>query len=142
MAVHYINHEIKVSVKNKRSISNWIKEIISKHSKKTGNIQFIYTSDKEIIEVNKKFLKHNYYTDVITFDYSHDDIIEGDIFISIDTILSNSQKFATTFDEELHRVMIHGILHLIGFTDKTLAERKEMTEKENESLNIFYKRYE
>jgi probable rRNA maturation factor len=142
MAIYFSNHETNYLLKNKRKVVNWIKEISSIHNKKVTNISIIFSNDKYILEINNKYLKHNYYTDIITFDYSYEDKIEGDIFISIDTVLSNSNIFNTNFNDELLRVIIHGILHLIGFNDKSNEEKEIMRNKENESLEIYYKRYE
>lgn len=105
--------------------------------KKTGDIAYIFCSDERILEINKQYLQHDYYTDIITFDYSEDNIISGDIFISIDTVKSNSLDFGSDFETELLRVIIHGILHLCGQDDKSPELRMEMTRKENEALAKF-----
>lgn len=137
MAISFNNHEIKFNLKNKKQIKNWIKKIIEEHKKSTGNISYIFTSDNYILEINNKYLNHNYYTDIITFDYSIDELIEGDIFISIDTVISNSQKFKTNFNEEMLRVIIHGIFHLIGYKDKSKQQKVEMRELENKAILYF-----
>jgi len=142
MAIYFSTHETKYCLKNKRRIIYWIKEISSIHKKKVGDISIIFTNDSYILEINKQYLKHNYFTDIITFDYSNKDIIVGDIFISVDTVESNAQRFNTTFNDEILRVIIHGILHLIGFNDKIDEEQKEMREQENKSLELYYKKYE
>jgi len=142
MAVHFVNHETNFLLKKKRTISNWIKEIVYLHNRRVGSLTIIFTSDPEILQINKKFLKHNYFTDVITFDYSDGELLEGDIFISLDTVLKNSKSFNTTLSDELLRVMIHGVLHLLGFDDATDLERRNMHEEENKSLEVYYSKYE
>jgi probable rRNA maturation factor len=142
MAIRFSNHHVKFSLKNKRRIRNWIKEITNQHSKIAGDIEIIFTSESYILEINSQYLNHNFYTDIITFDYSDGNLIEGDIYISIDTVLSNSKKYKTEFNEELLRVIIHGILHLIGFTDKKSNEKREMTLNENEALKRYFKKDE
>lgn len=103
---------------------------------KCGDIAYIFCSDEKILEVNKAYLQHDYYTDVITFDYTEGDKISGDIFISVDTVRSNAEQFGTDYDEELHRIIIHGVLHLCGINDKGPGEREMMTRHENEALKL------
>lgn len=117
--------------------TKWVHFTIEKYNKKTGAVTYIFCSDEEILRINKQYLNHDYYTDIITFDYTENDVVSGDLFISLDTVESNSEKFGTIYEEELHRVMIHGILHLCGFKDKTLEDEKIMREKENEALDFF-----
>ncbi len=114
----------------------WIKEVAHLNGKKIDEISYIFCSDNKILEINKQYLQHDYYTDIITFDYSEGNSISGDIFISLDTVKSNSQEYNTHFIEELHRVIIHGVLHLCGYKDNTPEEEKIMREKENEALNL------
>lgn len=106
------------------------------YGKKCGDIAYIFCSDEKILEVNKAYLQHDYYTDVITFDYTEGDKISGDIFISVDTVRSNAEQFGTDYDEELHRIIIHGVLHLCGINDKGPGEREMMTRHENEALKL------
>jgi len=120
--------------------TKWIKECIYLYKKQVGDINYIFCSDKYLLEINKKFLNHDYYTDIITFDNCMNDIINADIFISIDRVKENSKKYNAAFFEELNRVMIHGILHLIGFNDSTDIEKKQMRRRENKCLNLFYKK--
>ncbi|MFV0470856.1 MAG: rRNA maturation RNase YbeY [Paludibacteraceae bacterium] len=115
----------------------WIKETAALYSKKSGRINYIFCSDRRILEINNQYLSHNYYTDIITFDYSLGSIISGDIFVGLETVKSNSNKEKTDFDEELRRVIIHGILHLCGQNDKKPDEKKEMTKQENMALARF-----
>ena len=136
MAIYYQNEDIKFPPIKRREISSWIKEVAGNHNKKAGDISYIFCSDDKILEVNREYLQHDYYTDIITFDYSKDNVISGDIFISLDTVKSNSEKFNTAYEDEIHRVIIHGILHLCGINDKTDNEQEEMTRNENEALKI------
>lgn len=137
MAIRFNNHEKTFKLKNKRKIVNWIKRIVSSYGKSAGEVSIIFTSDNYILEINNQYLNHNYFTDIITFDYSTKSIIEGDIYISVDTVMSNSKKFHTSFNEEILRVIIHGILHLVGFKDKTTKEKLEMRRNEDLALIIF-----
>ena len=102
-----------------------------------GDISYVFCTDDELLEVNQKHLNHNTYTDIITFDYTESKTINSDIFISIDRITENAKKFEVTFEDELHRVMIHGILHLCGYKDKTKADADLMRKKENQALKLF-----
>ena len=126
---------VSFNLKNKRLIKSWIKDIIQLNKKEVGDINYIFCSDEKILEINKEFLKHDYYTDIISFDYCEENKINGDIFISIDTVKSNSIKYKTEFVEELHRVIIHGVLHFLGFKDKNKADAEKMREAENKALN-------
>ncbi|MDR1119636.1 MAG: rRNA maturation RNase YbeY [Dysgonamonadaceae bacterium] len=136
MPITYQTEDTDLPRIRQRETNIWIKEVAHIHRKKTGEIAFIFCSDKKILEINNQYLQHDYYTDIITFDYSEKDIISGDIFISLDTVKSNSEKFNTHYNEELHRVIIHGILHLCGLKDKSPEEEKKMREKENEALQL------
>ena len=135
MAVTFQAENISFPKIKKRTTTKWIKSIADKYGKQIGNIGYLFCTDEKILEVNNQFLNHNFYTDIITFDYSENNIISGDIFISLDTVLSNSQKYQTRYDEELHRVIIHGILHLCGLKDKSEDEIKEMRKAEEEALS-------
>lgn len=120
----------------KRKINTWIKSVAKKYNKKVGEIAYIFCNDDKILEVNREYLNHDYYTDIITFDYCEKDTISGDIFISIDTVKSNAQDYNVSFDNELHRILIHGILHLCGQDDKNPTDKAEMTRKENDALDM------
>lgn len=137
MAIYYQNEDTAFPPIKRRKVSEWIKTIAASYNKKIADISYIFCSDKRILEINREYLQHDYYTDIITFDYSEGNTIAGDIFISIDTVKSNSIQYETDFIEELHRVIIHGILHLCGINDKTEAEQAEMTMNENKALEIF-----
>ena len=134
MAITFQAENIEFPKIGKRDTKNWIKLVAESYGKKIGDVNYLFCTDEKILTVNKQYLSHDFYTDIITFDYSEDDKISGDIFISLDTVRSNSQKFQTLYDEELHRVIIHGILHLCGINDKSKAEEKAMRKAENEAL--------
>ena len=136
MAITFQAENIDFPKIKKRTTIKWIKSIADKYGKQIGDICYLFCTDEKILEVNKQFLNHDFYTDIITFDYSEKNKIAGDIFISLDTVLSNSQKYQTTYDEELHRVIIHGILHLCGLKDKSEDEIKEMRKAEEEALSM------
>ncbi len=136
MAISYQTEGIGFPAIKRRATTNWIKQVVAVHSRKVGDIAYIFCSDEKILEVNKQYLDHDYYTDIITFDYSEGNRISGDLFISLDTVKSNAEKFGTDYDEELHRVIIHGVLHLCGLKDKTPKEEKEMRAKEEEALAL------
>ena len=122
-----------------RRTSAWVKKVAASHGKTIGEIAYIFCSDPYILDVNKKYLQHDYYTDVITFDYCEGNKLSGDIFISIDTVRSNAEQFGTDFYEELSRIIIHGILHLCGFKDKEPAAKEQMTAEENKALALLDK---
>jgi len=116
-------------------LDTWIKNTIQDESLKTGEINIIFCSDEYLLQMNKEHLKHDYYTDIITFDYCEKGIVSGDLFISRDRVEENAKKFNAHFIDEINRVVIHGVLHLIGYNDKTDEEQIIMTEKENQYLN-------
>lgn len=122
---------------NTEKVSVWIEKCIGDHHFIPGNISIIFCSDEYLYEMNNKYLSHNYYTDIITFNYNESNIISGDLFISIDRVKDNAIKLKILFEQELHRVVIHGILHLVGWNDKTDDEERNMRLKENFYLNLF-----
>ena len=126
--------DIKIPKFPRRNVSNWIKSVAGQFNKRLGDVSFIFCSDEKILEINKNYLSHDYYTDVITFDYSTKEKISGDIFISIETVMSNAKTYHIPFEQELYRVMIHGILHLCGLNDKTHKEKATMRKIENQAL--------
>jgi metalloprotein, YbeY/UPF0054 family len=136
MAISYQTDGIKMPAIKKRETTAWIKAVASSYKKKVGEIAYIFCSDEKILEVNKEYLQHDYYTDIITFDYCEDNVISGDIFISLDTVKSNSEQFNTSYNDELHRTIIHGILHLCGINDKGEGEREIMEAEENKALAL------
>lgn len=139
MAILYNAVDTKFPQIKRRQINQWIKAVVTQYQKKIGDISYIFCSDDEILRINKLYLDHDYYTDIITFDYSEGKIISGDIFISLDTVRSNSEKFKTDYSEELNRVIIHGILHLCGLKDKTSKEEEMMRKNENTALELLIK---
>ena len=126
--------DIKAPNFKRRKIQKWIKKISVTFQKKAGDIAFIFCSNEKIIEINRIYLSHNYYTDIITFDYSVETIISGDIFISVDTVQANAVLYNTTFNQELYRVIIHGILHLCGLKDDNPENKKLMRQHEDKAL--------
>ncbi|MCL4638921.1 MAG: rRNA maturation RNase YbeY [Pseudosphingobacterium sp.] len=134
--VNFFTEEIKYTIKNKLLLKQWIKDAITNEGLKPGEISFIFCSDEYLHKINVEYLNHDTYTDIITFDNSEDEnVIAGDIFISIDRIKENAKSFLVKEVDELHRVIIHGILHLCGYLDKKPVDKKRMTEKENEYLS-------
>jgi probable rRNA maturation factor len=136
MAIIYQSEDVKFPSIKRRKINKWIKQVASSYDKSVGDISYIFCSDPKILEINNEYLQHDYYTDIITFDYSDESEISGDIFISLDTVKSNSEQFNTDYIDELHRIIIHGILHLCGINDKGPGEREHMTDCENKALEL------
>jgi probable rRNA maturation factor len=134
--IRYYNENVRFSLNGKRFNNRWLKAVAESENFSLGNIAIIYCSDSYILDMNQKFLKHDYYTDIITFDYCEGNVLSGDLFISIDSIRDNAAHFGTTFDDELNRVMVHGILHLMGYDDHTKEQQKTMRTKENEYLEL------
>ncbi len=135
--ISFSNEDKNFNLKNKLKVKSWIKDSIIKHNNIPGDINVVFTSDDYLYNMNLQYLNHDYYTDIITFNYNSGNVISGDLFISIDRVRENAQKFNVSFQEELLRVIIHGVLHLLGFDDKTDVERQKMREKENEMLSMF-----
>ena len=141
--ISYNTDGVKMPAIRRRDTSAWIKQVAASYGKKVGSIAYIFCNDEKILEVNRQYLQHDYYTDIITFDYcedeevmGHKNTISGDLFISLDTVRTNAEQQATTYEEELHRVIIHGILHLVGIHDKGPGEREIMEAAENNALAI------
>ena len=136
MPITYQTKGIVLPVIKRRKLNSWIKKVAYLYGKEVCEIAFVFCSDPVILELNRQYLQHDYYTDIITFDYSENNTISGDIFISVDTVKSNAILFETNFTKELYRVIIHGILHLCGLKDKTEEEKVVMREKEDEALDL------
>lgn len=135
--VSYFFEDIKFSFKGRRENNSWLKAVAESEVKRLGSINIIFCSDNYILDVNQRYLGHDYFTDIITFDYCEDDVLSGDLFISIDTVRENAGFYkADSFENELHRVMVHGLLHLIGYDDHTPEQQKVMREKENYYLDF------
>lgn len=137
--ITYNSEGIAMPKIRKRDITAWIKAVAASYGRKVGDVGYMFVDDEKILEVNREYLGHDYYTDVITFDYDEDDIVSGDIVISLDTVRSNAELFGKTYDDELHRVIIHGILHLCGINDKGPGEREIMEAAENKALAMLEK---
>lgn len=136
MAITFQTEGVKMPIISEKKIINWVKEVANLYQKKVGEIAYIFCSDERILEVNQTYLQHDYYTDIITFDYTEGTKIAGDLFISLDTVASNAELFQTTYEKELYRVIIHGILHLCGINDKGPGEREIMEAAENNAISI------
>lgn len=135
-SLQFFSHEIDFKLDKEDSVKDWILFVIEKHAKKAGQINYIFCSDSYLLELNKAHLQHDYFTDILTFPYAPKGAEEliSDIYISIDRVKDNAASYDDSFEDELHRVMIHGILHLIGFDDYGDTAKKEMRRKENEAL--------
>lgn len=134
--ITYNTSGVKMPKIKRRDTTAWIKAVIATYNKRLGEVGYMFVNDEKILEINNEYLQHDYYTDVITFDYNENDVLNGDIVISLDTVRTNAEKFGKTFDDELHRVIIHGILHLCGLHDKALGEREQMEKAENKALAL------
>ena len=132
--VSFIADSIEMPALDERKVTRWIRSVAADYNFAVGNINYIFCSDERELEVNRQFLGHDYYTDVITFDYTSGKTLNGDIFISLDTVRSNAEMVGAPFEEELRRLIIHGILHLTGQGDKTPETKAQMTEKEEKAL--------
>ena len=132
--ISYQTSNVKMPPIRRRDVSAWVRRVAADYGKRVGEVAYIFCDDEKILEVNRQYLNHDYYTDIITFDYCEDDTISGDLFISLDTVRSNAEAQGTPYDEELHRVIIHGILHLCGINDKGPGERAIMEAAENKAL--------
>ena len=120
----------------RRATTAWIKAVAATYGKRVGEIGYLFVDDEHILDVNKQYLGHDYYTDIITFDYCEGDVLNGDLVISVDTVRSNAELFGRPYEEELHRVIIHGVLHLCGLNDKGPGERELMEDAENRALAL------
>ena len=134
--ISFVCEDIAMPTLDERKVGRWIRAVAAEYGFGVGNIHYIFCSDEKELEVNRQFLGHDYYTDIITFDYSTDSMLNGDIFISIDTVRSNAEQLGIAFEQELLRILIHGILHLTGQGDKTPETKAEMTKKEESALAL------
>lgn len=134
--ISYQTDGVKMPSIKKRDTNRWIKQVAETYGKKVGEIAYIFVDDAKILEVNQQYLQHDYYTDIITFDYSEGNTISGDLFISLDTVRTNAEGQKCAYEDELHRVIIHGILHLCGINDKGPGEREIMEAAENKALSM------
>ena len=134
--ISYNTENVKMPAIRKRDTTAWIRRVAATYQKKVGEVGYLFCDDEHILQVNREYLGHDYYTDIITFDYCEDDVLNGDLVISLDTVRSNAELFGKPYDEELHRVIIHGILHLCGINDKGPGEREQMEAAENKALAL------
>ena len=136
--INYREADVKCHVEGRRKVSAWIKSVVVLKGKSVGEINIVSCSDELLLDTNVRFLEHDYYTDIITFDNTEGDLISGDLMISFDRVKENAKNESVQFQEELRRVIIHGVLHLIGYGDKTDDEAKEMRAQENKALKMFH----
>ena len=136
MNIAFHTEHIEMPNLQHQMLKEWIAQVAATHGKKVGEINYIFVNDERILQVNREFLQHDYYTDIITFDYTQGNIISGDLFISLDTVRTNAEMGGATYWHELHRVIIHGILHLCGINDKGPGEREIMEKAEDEALKL------
>ena len=132
--ITYSAENVKMPQIRRRDTSAWIRRVAATYGRKVGEVGYLFCNDEKILEVNREYLQHDYYTDIITFDYDEGDEINGDLVISLDTVRSNAEQLGKPYDEELHRVIIHGILHLCGINDKGPGEREIMEAAEDRAL--------
>lgn len=140
MAISFQIQDIDFKLRNKQKLNLWIRSVIAHYKKKCGTLNFVFMCDEDLLKVNQNFLKHNTYTDIITFDYCEGKTLNGDILISIERVMENASKFKVDFDTELRRVMIHGVLHLLGFKDKSKKDAALMREMEDWALSKLKKK--
>lgn len=134
--VSYFFEDTDFRFTGRRFNNSWIKAVAAAEDRSVGNIDIIFCSDAYLLEINKKYLSHDYYTDIITFDYCEGKVLSGDLFISVDCVLANAEFYGVSFEDELYRVIIHGVLHLIGYDDHTDSDIAQMRSKEGESLEL------
>lgn len=134
--INFYNEDCEFVLKGKIVMRNKLKQLTEKESVKLGYLSLIFCSDRKILEINKNYLKHDYFTDIITFDYREAEKVQGDLFISVETVAENARKYGVTFEQELTRVIIHGVLHIVGYDDKTPEEQLVMRQKEDLYINL------
>lgn len=134
--INFFEEGVDAKLKERRKIKSWIKQVAEYYNFKLGDLCYIFCDDDKILETNRQYLQHDYYTDIITFDYVEDGVLSGDMFISVDTVKSNADLFKTSYVDELHRVIIHGVLHLCGIKDKSPEDEKKMRSAEEHALSL------
>ena len=137
--ITYNTENVKMPAIRRRDVSRWVRQVAASYGRRVGEIGYLFCDDEKILEVNREYLSHDYYTDIITFDYTDGDVINGDLVISLDTVRSNAELFGKAYDDELLRVIIHGILHLCGINDKGPGDRELMEAAENKALAMYGK---
>ena len=140
-SISFHNEGVNTKTPLKRLLKAWIKEFVSNHGKKVGELAFVFCTDEKILEVNQSFLQHDYYTDIITFDYCEGDFVSGDIYISVERVQENAISHQVGYNNELLRVLAHGVLHLIGFQDKEENKKAEMTKNEDLCMSLFFTKF-
>ena len=134
--ISFFKENTSFDIKSKNKIKTWLRSVAAGYGYAIGDLNYIFCDDEYMLSINRQYLGHDYYTDIITFDYDDADVINGDLVISLDTVRSNAELFKKDYDEELHRVIIHGILHLCGLNDKGPGERELMEAAENAALAL------
>ncbi|MBP8115370.1 MAG: rRNA maturation RNase YbeY [Chitinophagaceae bacterium] len=137
--VYFFYQNVQISLSNRSGLKKFIESIFKKEVKRLASVNYIFVSDKALLEINKQFLKHNFYTDIITFDLSESTEINAEIYVSVDRVRENAKILKVSFKSELHRVIFHGALHLCGYGDKTKAQKNEMSDKEDFYLDLYLK---
>ncbi len=137
MAIRFAVQDINFELQQAEKVKKWISEVVQRRQKWVGNISYLFCDDEYLLGVNRQYLNHDTYTDIITFDYVAADLISGDIMISVDRVVENAEKFGVPFEQELHRVIIHGVLHLLGQGDKSDSEAAEMRRQEEKALTLW-----
>ena len=135
--IFFHTEDISFALDSEKKTSTWLVKLIERHNKKLGELNYIFCSDDYLLKMNQEHLNHDYFTDIITFDYCHNDVISGDLFISVDRTKENAKTFGKTESNELNRVIAHGLLHLLGFSDKTAEDIVEMRSMEEEALTMW-----
>jgi rRNA maturation RNase YbeY len=138
LAINFFTEDVDFKLKGKKDIKSWIKKVIGSENRVVGNINYIFTTDESLLEINKKYLKHTTYTDIITFNYNQGKILNGDIYISVDRVRDNAKVYSDNFEKELFRVLVHGVLHLIGYDDVSDSLEKVMRQKEDQYLKMLF----
>ncbi|MEB3801414.1 rRNA maturation RNase YbeY [Flavobacterium columnare] len=136
------NYETNFLLENEIGYTEWIESVVKSEDKELNEINYIFCDDEYLLQINKQYLDHDYYTDVISFDYTEEGLIAGDIFISIDRVKENASSLGISFEEELKRVIIHGVLHYCGYKDKSSEEEKTMRLKEDEKIKMFHVKHD
>lgn len=142
MSVRFASQNIDLELPQAEKVKKWVSQVVQQRGKRVGNISYLFCDDEHLLGVNRQFLNHDTYTDIITFDYVVADLISGDIMISVDRVEENAEKFGVPFEQELHRVVIHGVLHLLGQGDKSDAEAAEMRRQEEDALSLWEQQFE
>ncbi|NJO90591.1 MAG: rRNA maturation RNase YbeY [Chloroflexia bacterium] len=139
MPIYFFTEDVKEVRIPKRKVRTWVNQTITSYEKKLGDINYIFCSDEYLRQINVEYLNHDYYTDIITFNYNEKDVVSGDIYVSLERVRDNAEEFEVSFHTELQRVVMHGVLHLLGFDDKSEKEKIQMRAAEDESIALYNK---